>query len=177
VWHAGQVYAHEQKMADLAESALSLTARRRDIRSQIQRHKKEMKAASCSKARKRELSALVRALEDEKETLVRPSQSADGRFEKCPESSMDPQATSMPKAMPTDTTEGQMDDRVQGTMTSRLKRRNRLTKWQKQDLEAEKIRRETCDVADRQEIERSTLRDQLHALSLDIYDIPPDGHW
>jgi hypothetical protein len=170
----------------------SASNRRKALQAQIQRCKKELRSSSCSKARRKELSSLVANLESEKTSMsLTPDDIAPGTpILKKDESiaalrkssrliSVDIESP-RPDVSFGASLEEEIDEAVvvsPVTFGGPKKKAKKMTKWQKQDLEVEKMRQETLDQIDEGEQEWKLLKEQLEENHLTVVAIPPDGHW
>ena len=154
--------------AVMAPSCTNVTLGRKEIQAQIQKYKKEMKGASCSRERKKELLDLVRRLESEKketgnkETIQAVAGSGGQplleQVSNTDSSSLAPSVAPLTSVI-----------RAQ-------KKGKKLTRWQKLDLQASEARQVTFLMPDLSGAELASLSSQLQSLALEIHDISPDGH-
>ena len=147
--------------AAMAANSTNVTLGRKEIQAQIQKYKKEMKGASCSRERKKELLDSVRRLEfEKKETGNKETiQSVVGSGGQPP---VEQVSNNDPSSL--------------ASVVRAQKKGKKLTKWQKLDLQASEARQVTFLMPDLSGEELAALSSQLQSLALEIHDISPDGH-
>ena len=143
-------------------SLTSVAARRKDIQAEIQQLKKEIKASHTSNSLKRLLQEKIESLEKEKALLVTKNvETAEANHEAVGITAMK-----------------QRED----AEFLRKPRSKKMSKWQKQELEAEAFRKSLAedplhagrDVCTQ---ERDELLRKCGEEDLGIHEISPDGHW